>query len=92
MQKRYPHITQTRTYGAPVWDIWGKESNNVDRYRTWLDPVNMFDRSAVKSEKWNPFETSSLFHDNSNIAKRFTSSEQVPVATENPDGSTSLIV
>jgi hypothetical protein len=51
----------------------------------------MFDCSAVKSVKWNPFESSNLFHDFSNIAKDFTSSEQVPVATENPDGSNSLI-
>jgi len=91
MQKRCPHLTQTRTYGAPVWDAIGKESNNVDRYRNWLDPVSMLDRSAVKSVKWNPFELSSFTNDYSNLAKDFTSSEQVPVATENPDGSTSRI-
>ena len=81
----------TRTYGAPVWDNSGKESNNVDRYHNWFDPVSMFDRSAVKSVKRNPFSSKSLAHDYGNIAKGFTSSEQVPVATENPDGSTSLI-
>ena len=69
----------------------GKVSNNVDRYRNWFDPVSVFDRSAVKSVKWNPFEASSLTHDYSNIADSFTSSKQVPIATENPDGSTSLI-
>ena len=90
-QKRYPHITHTRIYGAPVWDIWGKESNNVDRYRNWLDPVSMFDRSAVKSVTWNPFSSKSLTDDYCSIAKDFTSSEQVPVATEGPDKSISLI-
>ena len=73
-------------------DIWGKVSNNVDRYRNWFDPVSVFDRSAVKSVKWNPFESSSLTHDCSNIAEKMTSSEQVPVSSENPDGSVSLIV
>jgi hypothetical protein len=52
----------------------------------------MFDRSAVKSVQWNPFEAGSLTHDYSNIAKYFTSSEQVPVATENPDKIISLIL
>ena len=33
LDKNYNHITSSRTYGAPVWDILGKESNNVDRYR-----------------------------------------------------------
>ena len=52
-------ITSSRTHGVPVWDIVGKESNNVDRYRNWLDPVSMFDRSAAKSVKLNPFGSSS---------------------------------
>ena len=91
MQKRYPHITHTRTYGAPMWNPMGKDSNNVDRYRNWFDRVSMFDRSAVKSVKWNPLEASSLPHDYTNIAKDYTSSKQVPVAAESPDGSVSLI-
>ena len=89
--QNYKHITSSRKYGAPMWNPNSKESNNVDRCRTWLDPVSMFDRSAVKSVKWNPFESSSLSQDYSNIAKDFTSSEQVPAASENPDGSISLI-
>ena len=88
LDKNYKHITSSRTYGAPVWNPLGSESNKVDRYRNWFDPVSMFDRSAVKSVKWNPFESSSLTHDYSNIAKDFTSSEQVPAAYTNPDGST----
>ena len=63
LDKNYNHITSSRTYRAPVWDPMGKESNHVDRYRNWFDPVSMFDRSAVKSVKWNPFESSSLTHD-----------------------------
>ena len=51
----------------------------------------MFDRSAVKSVKLNPFEASTLTHDYSNIAKDFTSSAQVPAASTNPDDSLSLI-
>jgi len=74
-----------------MWNPLGSESNTIDRYRNWLDNVNLFDRSAVKSVKWNPFESSSLTHDYSNLEKDFTSSEQVPVSNENPDGSISLI-
>ena len=48
LQKNYSHTTCSRTHGEPVWDIWGKESNNVDRYRNWFDPVSMFDRSASR--------------------------------------------
>ena len=91
LDKNYRRITSSRTYGAPVWNPLGSESNNVDRYSNWFDPFNMFDRSAVKSVKWDPFESNSLTHDYSNIAKDFTSSEQVPVATENSNGNTSLI-
>ena len=90
LEKNHKNITSSRTQSAPVFDIAGSESNNADRYRNWLDPVSMFDRSAIKSVKWNPFEASSLTRDYSNIADNFTSSKQVPVATDNPDGSISL--
>ena len=73
LDKNDKHITSSRTYGAPMWNPLGSESNKVDRYRNWLDPVSMFDRSAVKSVKWNTFEASSLTHDYSNSAKDFTS-------------------
>ena len=93
LDKNYNHITSSRTYGAPVWDIRGKQSNNVDLYRNWTGPVSVFDRSAVKSVKLNPFGSSSLSlaHDYSNIAKDFTSSVQVPAASTNLDGSISFI-
>ena len=91
LQKKRKHITSSRTYGAPVFDPLGSECNKVVRYRTWLDPVSMFDRSAIKSVKWNPLNSSSLTHAYSNIASSFTSSKQVPVSSENQDVSISLI-
>ncbi len=30
-------------------DLLGSESENVDRYRNWFDPVSVFDRGAKKS-------------------------------------------
>ena len=51
LQKNYPdRIKKSRTYGAPVMDLLGSESENVDRYRNWLDPVSIFDRGAKKSK------------------------------------------
>ena len=63
----------------------------VDRYRNWADPVSMFDRSAVKSIKWNPFSSGSMTHDYSNLADNFTSEKQVPTSTRNPDNTVNLI-
>ena len=92
LQKNYKHITSSRTYAAPVWDPLGKDGyGNVDRYRHWTDPVSMFDRSATRSIMWNPFSSKSLTHDYTDIAENFTSEEVKPVATENPDGTVSLI-
>ena len=51
LDKNCNHITSSKTYGAPMWDPPGKESNKVDCYRNWFDPFSMFDRSAVKSVK-----------------------------------------
>ena len=48
-QKNYPdRIKKSRTYGAPVFDLLGSESENVDRYRNWLDPVSVLDRGGEK--------------------------------------------
>ena len=91
LQKNYPDIEASRTYGAPVFNPLGTESNNVDRYRNWTDPVSMLDRSAVKSIKWNPLSSTSLTHDYSNIASDFTSSVDKPVSSTNADGTQSLI-
>ena len=91
LEKNYKNITSSRTYGAPIWNPLGSESNNVERYRNWIDPVSVFDRSAVKSVKWNPFETTSLTHDYGNIATQFKPDEVTPVATDTPDRSVALI-
>ena len=91
LENKYDRITSSRTYGAPVFDITGKESNNVSRFRNYFDPFSVFDRSAVKSVKMNPLESASLTHDYSNIATDFKSSVDRPVSSTNADGSTSLI-
>jgi hypothetical protein len=77
LEKRYDHIKSSRTYGAPVFDPLGKESNDVSRYRNWSDLVSVADRSAVKSVKMNPFSSFSLTHAYSNLAEQFTSEEKV---------------
>jgi hypothetical protein len=71
LQKNYPDL-ESRTYGAPVWDPLMCDGQ-VDRYRNLGDPVSTFDRSATKSVKWNPFDSSSLTHDYGNIAYKFKS-------------------
>lgn len=91
LEKNYKQIASSRTYGAPVWDPLGSESNKVERYRNWGDPFSMSDRSAVKSLKMNPFDSMSFTHDYGNIAKNFTSEAEIPASTENPDGTVSLI-
>ena len=91
LENNYRHITSSRTYGAPVWNPTGTESNNVSRFRNWTDPISIFDRSAVKSIKRNPFSSTSLTHDYSNIANDFTSSVDKPTSSTNADGSTSMI-
>ena len=83
LEKNYNHITNSRTYGAPVFDLMGKESNNVSRYRNWGDIFSIADRSAKKSTKLNPFESLSFTHDYSNIANKFISNEKVPMSQDN---------
>ena len=41
-------------------DLLGSESENVDRYRNWFDPVSIFDRGAKKSIKWNLLDSGSF--------------------------------
>ena len=77
-QKNYPdRIKKSRTYGAPVFDLLGSESEDVDRYRNWLDPVSVLDRGAKKSIKWNILDSGSLTHDYSNIADSIKTTELV---------------
>ena len=68
MQKNIDRL-KTRTYGAPVFNPTGGESH-VERYRNWFDPFFIFDRSANRSVKTNPFDSFSFTHDYSNIGKR----------------------
>ena len=100
VQKNYPsHIKSTITYGAPVLEmpkhinnIIGGNNKNVERYRNRWDPISSLDWGANNSVKRNPLKGGvSLTHDYSNIADKFNSSKQVPISSDNPDGSTSLI-
>ncbi len=41
LQKNYPErIKKSRTYGAPVMDLLGSQSEDNDRCRSWFDPVS----------------------------------------------------
>lgn len=95
LQKDYPQL-ESVTFGAPVWDPLGNDKksrgpNKVDRYRNYLDPVSIFDRSANNSIKWNPFTSTSLTHAFDNISNNFTSGDnEHAVGTTNSDGTVSL--
>ena len=83
LQKNYPDRNlKSRTYGAPVMDLLGSESENVDRYRNWFDPFSALDRGAKKSIKWNVFDSASLTHDYSNIADKVATWDYVPEEEE----------
>ena len=83
LQKNYPgRKLKSRTYGAPVMDLLGSDSENVNRYRSWFDPVSVFDRGAKKSVKWNLLDSGSLTHDYSNIADNVKSWDYVPEGEE----------
>ena len=73
LEKNYPQLKNSRTFGAPVFEPFGQESEKVARYRNWLDPMSIADRSAVNSSRPNPLSTGSLTHDYSNIADNFIS-------------------
>lgn len=94
LQKQYPHLA-SRTYGAPVFDPFGSDArskqSNVDRYRNYLDPVSIFDRSANDSLKTNVLASPTLTHAFDNIATNYTSrGGDNTYGFKNPDGSTSL--
>ena len=91
LQKNYNRITSSRTYVALVSDLTCRDYGKVDRYRNWFDPISILDRSASRNIKWNLVGSSSLTHDYTNLADKFTSSTQIPASTENPDKSISLI-
>lgn len=89
LQKNHPNLT-SRTYGAPVFNPFGGD-DKAERYRNWFDPFSVFDRSAKRSFKANPFDSFSLTHDYSNIANRFQAGgADHAFGWQNPDGTTSL--
>ena len=90
LQKNYANqIKTSRTYGAPVAAL--PFEGDVQRYRHYADPVSLLDRSAHSSFKLNPASSLSLTHDNSEMAAKFTSTEDKPAETQNQDGTTSGI-
>ena len=94
LQKQYPHL-DSRTYGAPVFDIFGKDArtkqSKIDRYRNYLDPVSIFDRSANDSIKTNILSSPTLTHAFDNLATNYTSRGATDAyGYKNADGSTSL--
>ena len=89
LQKDYKHIQGTRTFGAPIFNTVPNWCEN-DRYRNIGDPFSMFDFNANKS-----IENSGLSirgnHAYGDLADKFETTKTVPIASTNPDGSTSLI-
>ena len=89
LEKDYSNqIKTSRTYGAPVLDAW--KGGNNERYRHYGDPVSILDRSAHMSFKLKPTSSLSLTHDYSEMAGGFTSTEEKPADTENPEGKSSI--
>ncbi len=85
LQKNYPY-SKSRTNGGPIWDPLGSDSKSSDRYRNYLDPISIFDRSAKSSFKANPL----FSHNYDNIAK-FKTSGNNACGWINKDQSISLI-
>ena len=80
MEKNFPdRIKTSRTYGAPVLNLTGSDSETAQRYRHWLDPISMLDRSAKRSIKWNALDSGSLTHDYTDIGDKIQVTEQVPI-------------
>lgn len=90
LERNHKQITDSRTYGAPVWELTGSESNGAHRYRNWFDPVSIADRGAQKSWKSDPFATFSMMHDYGNIANNFSTLSKIETQQRNADGSISL--
>ena len=89
LEKDYSNqIKTSRTYGAPVLDAW--KGGNPERYRHYADPVSILDRSAHMSVKLKPTSSMSLTHDYSELAGKFTSTEEKSADTENPEGKSSI--
>ena len=78
-------VTKRRTYGAPVFNLLGSDSETSERYRHWLDPFSVLDRSGTKTEKRNPFDSVSLTHDYNDLGGDKLSTEQIPIEEDDED-------
>ena len=68
-----------------------QKQSKIDRYRNYLDPVSIFDRSANDSIKTNILSSPTLKRAFDNIATSYTSRGATDAyGFKNPDGSTSL--
>ena len=63
-------------------DSLGSESENVERYRNWFDPVSIFYRGAKTHVTWNLLDSGSLTHDYSNIADNVKPWDYTPEGEE----------
>ena len=79
-------ISKSRTYGAPVFNLLGSDSETSERYRYWLEAFSVLDRSAKKTVKWNPFDSVSLAHDYNDLGDDKLSMERIPIEEEDEDG------
>jgi hypothetical protein len=98
LQKDNPKLA-SRTFGAPVWDIFGQDSElntyaelqgkpEIERYRSYADPVSFFDASATSTMPGKEAFSFSGPHAYDGIANRHTSDGLA--AQENPDGTVSI--
>jgi pimeloyl-ACP methyl ester carboxylesterase len=98
LQKDNPKLA-SRTFGAPVWDIFGTDSElntyaelqgkpEIERYRSYADPVSFFDASATSTMPGKEAFSFSGPHAYDGIANRHTSDGLA--ARENPDGTVSI--
>ena len=85
LEKNHPQVKHSRVYGAPVFEPLGDEAGKVERYRNWLDPVSVADRSAVMSSHPEPFSNASLTHDYSNMANNFISKRSTEIIDDTND-------
>jgi hypothetical protein len=98
LQKDDPKLA-SRTYRAPVWDIFGTDSEEraygvlqgkegVERNRSFGDPVSFFDTSATSTMPGKEAMSFSGPHAYDGIASQHTSDGLA--AQANPDGSVSI--
>ena len=78
-------MSKRRTYGAPVFNLLGSDSETSERYRHWLDPFSTLDRSPTNTVKWNPFDSVSLTHDYNDLGDDKLSTEQIPIEEDDED-------